>query len=226
MKELKISKSILYASVLGLLVFPLLLSGCAKQGATSENSAGTSSASVQPTQTLNNLQTAFEGESNAEARYLAFATKADGEGYRKVASLFRAAARAEGIHAKNHSDVIRRFGATPTADIKSPVVKSTKENLEEAIKGESYERDTMYPDFLKQARVDGDKEALRTFNLARNAEIEHAKLYGEASNNLEAWKIEKQTFYVCPVCGFTTTNLNFEKCPSSYTPRERFLIVS
>lgn len=226
MKKLTIPKTALFASILGLFVSGLLLVGCTNRGPTPGDLAATRIASVQPTQTLNNLQAAFDGESNAEARYLAFATKAEGEGYGKVASLFRAAARAEAIHAKNHSDVIRSLGAAPTAEIKSPQVKSTSENLEAAIKGESYERDTMYPDFLKQARADGNREALRTFNLARNAEIEHAKLYGDARNNLEAWKIEKQMFYVCPVCGFTTSNLNFEKCPSSFTSRERFLAVN
>ncbi|HEX7334620.1 MAG TPA: rubrerythrin family protein, partial [Pyrinomonadaceae bacterium] len=84
------------------------------------------------TKTLDNLQTAFNGESNAKARYLAFAQKAEAEGYGKVASLFRAAARAEDIHANNHAEVIRKLGATPTADVKTPEVKSTAENLQAA----------------------------------------------------------------------------------------------
>lgn len=226
MKTQRIRPTALLAFIFGLAVSAVFFAGCSSPGPTLGDVAATRIASTQPTQTLNNLQAAFNGESNAEARYLAFAAKAEGEGYGKVASLFRAAARAEAIHAKNHSDVIRRLGATPTADVKSPEVKGTAENLEAAINGESYERDTMYPDFLKQARADGNREALRTFNLARNAEIEHAKLYSEARNNLEAWKIDKQTFYVCPVCGFTTTNLNFEKCPSSFTSRERFLTIN
>jgi rubrerythrin len=84
----------------------------------------------------------------------------------------------------------------------------------------------MYPDFLKQAREVANSQAVRTFNLARNAEAEHAKLYSEARNNLEAWKTDKQIFFVCPVCGFTTSNLNFERCPSSFTSREKFVPVS
>jgi rubrerythrin len=100
------------------------------------------------TKTLANLQTAFDGESNARVRYLAFAQKAETEGYGKAASLFRAAARAEEIYANNHAEVIRKLGATPAADVKTPDVKSTTENLQAAIKGESYERDTMYPAFL------------------------------------------------------------------------------
>jgi rubrerythrin len=178
------------------------------------------------TRTLDNLQTAFNGESNASARYLAFAQKAEAEGYGKVASLFRAAARAEEIHANNHAAVIRNLGATPTADVKTPEVKSTAENLQAAIKGESYERDAMYPEFLKQAREDGNRDAIRTFNFAREAEAEHAKLYTEASTNLATWKTTAQPFYVCPSCGYTTSDLNFNKCPVDFTPREKFIAVS
>src|ERR1019366_4174424 len=100
------------------------------------------------TKTLDNLQAGFNGESNAHARYLAFAEKADQEGYGEVASLFRAAAKAEKVHSANHAVVIKEMGGTAQAKIETPVVKSTKENLEAAIKGESYERDTMYPEFL------------------------------------------------------------------------------
>ncbi|HEX6044932.1 MAG TPA: ferritin family protein [Pyrinomonadaceae bacterium] len=176
--------------------------------------------------TLDNLQTAFNGESNASARYLAFAQKAEAEGYGKVASLFRAAARAEEIHANNHAAVIRNLGATPAADVKTPEVKSTAENLQAAIKGESYERDAMYPEFLKQARADGNRDAIRTFNFAKEAEAEHAKLYTEASTNLATWKTTAQPFYVCPSCGYTTSDLNFNKCPVDFTPREKFIAVS
>lgn len=93
------------------------------------------------TTTLDNLQTAYNGESNAHARYLAFAAKADQEGCGEVASLFRAAAKAEKVHAAKHSEVIKKLGGTPTAKIETPVVGSTKENLEAAVNGESYERD-------------------------------------------------------------------------------------
>ena len=114
---------------------------------------------------MSNLQTAFNGESNAHARYLAFAVKADAEGYAGVASLFRAAARAEEIHAGNHAAVIKDFGGIPVAKLEDPGVKSTRENLEAALKGENYERDVMYPAFLSQATSDASAEALRTFRL-------------------------------------------------------------
>src|SRR5664279_5078227 len=114
--------------------------------------------------TLQNLETAFNGESNAHARYLAFAEKADQEGYFQIAGLFRAAARAEEIHARNHEVEIKRLGGTAQAKIEKPDVKTTKENLQAAIKGETYERDVMYPDFYKQARAVGDAGAVQTFN--------------------------------------------------------------
>lgn len=173
--------------------------------------------------TLDNLQAAFNGESNAHARYLAFAQKADAEGYGQAASLFRAAARAEEVHASNHAVVIKKMGAVPQAKIDTPNVQSTRENLQAAIKGETYERDVMYPDFLKKARLDRNIDAIRTFNLAKTAEAEHAKLYSEALNSLDQLKGSKnEAFYVCPTCGFTARTLPQEKCPSCFTPKEQF----
>lgn len=173
--------------------------------------------------TLDNLQAAFNGESNAHARYLAFAIQAEKEGYGEVASLFRAAGRAEEIHAANHAAVIKEMGGTPHAEVGNPDVKTTRENLQAAIKGETYERDTMYPDFLKQARADGNKAAIKTFNRAKTAEAEHAKLYTAALSGLDGLNNTKAiTYYVCPTCGFTARDLSFAKCPSCFTPKEKF----
>lgn len=175
------------------------------------------------TTTPGNMQAAYNGETNAHTRYLAFAKRADVEGYGEVASLFRAAARAEEIHASNHADVLRGLGAVPEVKLETPDVKSTRENLDAAIKGESYERDTMYPEFLKQARAEGNREAVRSLNLAKLAEAEHAKLYAQALQNLVSLKGTKSKgFFVCPVCGFTTNDINVVTCPSCFTPKERF----
>lgn len=175
------------------------------------------------TTTLQNMQAAFNGESNAHVRYLAFAKQADGEGYGEIASLFRAAARAEEVHASNHAVVIKDLGAIPKATIESPEVKSTRENLEAAIKGETYERDTMYPAFLKQARRDGNSDAVQSLNFAKTAEAEHAKLYTRSLQNLDKVKGSKSTiFFVCPTCGYTTSEINFSDCPSCFTPGEMF----
>ncbi len=178
------------------------------------------------TTTLDNLQTAYNGESNAHARYLAFAAKADGEGYAQVAALFRAAARAEEIHAANHAVVIKKLGGTPTAKLDKPLVKSTKENLAAAVKGETYERDTMYPEFLKEARASRNTDAIQTFNYAKTAEAEHAKLYGEALNNLDKMRAKGVVYYVCTVCGNTTAKLDFAKCPSCFNSKDKYVAVS
>jgi rubrerythrin len=174
------------------------------------------------TTTLDNLVTAYNGESNAHARYVEFAKKADEDGYGQVASLFRAAARAEEIHAETHGEVIKKLGGTPKADLRKPEVKSTRENLEAALKGETYERDTMYPDFLRQAKAEKNRDAVRTFNFALSAETEHAKLYKEALDNLDSWKGGKKDFYVCPVCGYTVVKVDFEKCPVCSAPKDKY----
>jgi len=180
-------------------------------------------AGAQAATTLENMQAAFTGESNAHARYVAFAAQADKESYGEVASLFRAAARAEEIHAANHAAVIKESGATPNAKINTPEVKSTRENLEAAIKGETYEKDIMYPEFLKQARADRSKAAIKSLNFAQAAEVEHAKLYSAALSGLEKLKNTKGvTYSVCPKCGFTARDPNFAKCPSCFTPKEQF----
>jgi len=175
--------------------------------------------------TMSNLQAAFNGESNAHARYLAFAKKADAEGYAGAASLFRAAARAEEIHAANHAGVIKGFGGVPEAKLEDTEIKATRENLETALKGETYERDEMYPAFIRQAKSEVNTEALRTFTYALAAEVEHAKLYSKALQDLDQMRASR-VFYVCPVCGFTTNKPDFENCPTCLTPKEIFERVS
>lgn len=176
--------------------------------------------------TLENLQAAFNGESNAHARYLAFAQQADKEGYGKAASLFRAAAKAEEIHARNHADVIKKMGGTPEAKIEAPVVASTKENLEAAIKGETYERDVMYPEFLQQALAERNPDAIRTFSFAKAAEAEHAKLYTSAAADPSKMKAKGVTYQVCSVCGYTVPKADFSRCPSCFSPKEKYETVS
>jgi len=173
------------------------------------------------TATMSNLQAAFNGESNAHARYLAFAERADIEGYAGAASLFRTAARAEEIHAANRAKAIKKYGGLPDAKLEPPVVGSTSENLAAAIKAESHESDEMYPAFIRQAESDRTLEAARTFSFALAAETEHAKLYAETLANLDSMTASR-LFYVCPICGFTTADPDFENCPTCATPKERF----
>lgn len=175
--------------------------------------------------TLNNLMEAFAGESNANARYLAFAKKADEEGYGKVGGLFRAAARAEQVHFEKHAKVIESLGGKAVTNVAVPEVKTTKENLEAALKGEKYESKIMYPEFLTQAKKDGVADAVDAFEDAQAAEAVHAGWYEKALANLEAWKTPNADFYVCPVCGNVVDALTMKECPICMTPTEKFITV-
>jgi rubrerythrin len=163
------------------------------------------------TSTLDNLQEAFNGESNAHHRYLAFAAQADVEGFAQVASLFRATAKAEEFHARNHAEVIHMMGAEPKMKIEKPEVKSTRENLQAAMDGEIYERDTMYPPMIDEAKASKHPEAVRTFMYALKTEAEHARLFEGALKNLDKMK-KTTTYYVCNVCGYTVASLSFLRC--------------
>lgn len=179
-----------------------------------------------PRTTLDNMMTAFNGESNANARYLAFARKADEEGYGRAASLFRAAARAEEIHFKRHADIIKALGGTPAATIEAPDVKSTRENLEAAMKGEIYENTVMYPEFLAQAEKENLPDAVDAFEDAMKAEGVHAALYKSALADLEAWKGPSKDFFVCPKCGNVVETLPETACAICDTSREKFIPVA
>jgi rubrerythrin len=181
---------------------------------------------VQSTQTMKNLNAALNGERNAHTKYLAFAQRADEEGYGAVASLFRAAATAEEIHGNNHERAIRKLGGTPDVKPETPTVQSTTENLQAAISGESHERKTMYPEFIHQARQDRNVPAIVTFEQAMRTEEEHAKFFEEALRDLDKLKGSgPRTYYVCTVCGYTTTDLNFEKCLNCFKPKDRYKAV-
>ena len=142
--------------------------------------------------TIKNLLAAFEGESNAHAKYMLFAKNADADGLHGAASLFRAAARAEEIHAANHARVIKQLGGEAKCEIHPAEIKSTLENLKSALAGEQYEVDVMYPEFIAEATFRENKAAIRTFTGAMEAEKTHARLYGEAialleGGNLNSW---------------------------------------
>ena len=181
--------------------------------------------------TVQNLLAAFEGESNAHAKYTAFADKADSEGLQGAASLFRAAARAEQIHAANHARVIGILGGRAEAEIQPIEVKSTLENLKAALNGEQYEIDTMYPGFLEEATERKNTAAIRTFHGALEAEKTHARLYAEAialliAGKKDSWIGEARDFYVCPICGYTSeTEEEHERCPVCKCPWEKFEII-
>lgn len=157
--------------------------------------------------TEQNLKDAFAGESQANRKYLAFAKKAETEGFKQVARLFRAAAEAETVHAQNH---LKELGG----------IKSTKENLQEAINGESYEFQKMYPQMIKDAEAEGNKGALRSFNYANDVEKIHAALYKKAFDNLG--KSPDADMYVCQVCGYTVEGEAPDECPVCKAKKQSF----
>jgi rubrerythrin len=164
-------------------------------------------------QTLQNLNVAFEGESNATACYAKFAQKADEDNFPRVAKLFRAASVAESIHRDTHKATILELGGTVVSfELDEVTLGNTAENLQAAIKGETYERDTMYPEFLAQAEKDGSREAMRTLQFALTAEKEHTRLYQVALDNLG--NNAATDYYVCSVCGMTLTEMPAKRCPS------------
>jgi rubrerythrin len=186
----------------------------------------TTQISIENEVTVRNLQAAYEGESNAHAKYMAFAVKADAEGLHGAASLFRAAARAEEIHAGNHARVIRQLNAEPTATIHPVHVKTTIENLNEARSGERYEIDSMYPEFIREARRHSNTAAVRTLEWALEAEKTHARLFSEAIAVLESgWLIAARNFYVCSACGYTSETPEAERCPTCRLPWEKFEVI-
>ena len=160
--------------------------------------------------TSENLKEAFAGESQANRKYLAFARKADEEGYPQVARLFRAAAEAETVHALAHLKVLEGVG-------------STRENLEEAIGGETHEFTEMYPAFIEEAEKEGNGPAAISFKNANAVERIHAGLYKKALENLGS--NEETVYYVCQVCGNTVEGEAPEKCPICGAPRKMFKLI-
>jgi rubrerythrin len=162
----------------------------------------------------NNLKAAFAGESQANRMYLAFAKKAEEEKLPQVAKLFKAAAEAETVHAMNHLRVLGQ-------------VKTTLDNLGTAVSGETYEFKKMYPEFIADAKEEGNKQALVSFDYANKVEQIHANLYQKAIDALKGKKeLPKMDYFVCPVCGNTFEGSAPDKCPICYTTKEKFMRIT
>ena len=160
--------------------------------------------------TEDNLKEAFAGESQANRRYLFFADKVDEEGNPVIARLFRAAAEAETVHARNH---LRALGD----------IKSTRENLKAAIEGEHYEFTEMYPAFIEQAKAEGNQKAEVSFTWANKVEKIHHALYEKALKSLDGGApLKDEPYFVCQGCGYTVGGEAPEKCPVCGAPRKMF----
>jgi rubrerythrin len=160
--------------------------------------------------TETNLREAFAGESQANRKYLAFAKQADKEGLPQVAKLFRAAAEAETVHAHAHLRLLDG-------------VKSTRENLEAAIAGETHEFTKMYPAMIADAEEEGNRAAKRYFGFANAVEELHANLYKKAMEKMDS--LEEVDYHVCAVCGYVTEGAPAGKCPVCNAPEKSFFKV-
>lgn len=162
---------------------------------------------------IEKLKAAFSGESQANRRYLAFAKKADQEGLKQVARLFRAAADAETVHALNHLRIAGAIGMTIS-------------NLQEAITGENFEFTKMYPEYLEIVKTEGNKQAEWSFNVANQVEEIHAGLFSQALETLKSGKeLEVVTYHVCKVCGNTVKKAAPERCPICGAPESQFRTI-
>lgn len=160
--------------------------------------------------TRENLKDAFAGESQANRKYLAFAHKANSEGFAEVAKLFRAAAESETVHAMSHLAVLG-------------MVKSTVENIEAAAQDEGFEYEQMYPKFVDEARKEDEKPAMRSFKNALSVEQVHHSLYMEALQAVKAGDdLPQRTLFVCSVCGNLAINDVPDNCPVCGAAKSKF----
>ncbi len=180
-----------------------------------------------PVKTIADLKAGIKGETTASAKYAAFAQKAKSEGNDAIAKLFAAASEAESVHAANHSKALAGLGEkmdpfTPVFD-----VKSTAENLQNAIDGETYEVNTMYPQFLADAKAEKVANAVKSFTWAWETEKKHEQFY---ANALQALKTNTQNtlplgYAVCPVCGNTYDKTKMDKnCAFCQTSQDKFIL--
>ncbi|WP_045212385.1 rubrerythrin family protein [Desulfonatronovibrio magnus] len=162
------------------------------------------------TKTQKNLEEAFAGESQANRRYLAYARQAEKEGFTQVAKLFRAVAEAETVHAFTH---LKHLGG----------IKSTAENLKDAIAGETHEFKSMYPQMIEEAGEEGKNAVKRSFEFANAVEEIHAGLYKEALDGLD--NQQDVDYHVCSVCGYTGAGDPPDKCPVCNAAKKAFFMV-
>lgn len=175
--------------------------------------------------TIANLKEGIKGETTASAKYAAFATKAYEEGYYDIAKLFEATSKSESIHADNHKKVLESLGVEMEEFTPEFSVGTTAENLKVAMKGESYEIDTMYVQFIYDANAEKVNDAVKSFTWARDTEMKHLEFYKNALAALES-NIERTLptgYAVCPICGNTYDGANIdEKCAFCQAPKDNF----
>lgn len=199
------------AKFLTLILSIMLIAGCA----------------TKPVKTIENLKAAYNGESTASAKYASFAERAKTEGFDTIAVMFMATSKAEAIHAANHLKVLEKLGEKVAGpEIGSFTTLTTAENLTDAIKGETYEIETMYPGFISTANTEKSSDAVKSFTWAFDTEKKHQAFYKAALAAISAGgeKSLPAKWFVCPVCGNTYDAASVTpKCDFCMTPKEKYL---
>lgn len=157
------------------------------------------------------LQQAYSGEAKAALRLKVYAEKAEEEGYRQIAKLFRVIATSEEVH-----------GARALKILKG--IKTTEENLAESFESERRIAEVAYGEFVKQAEAEGNRAAVLHFSQSKDVEETHAKLYKEAMNHM--LEERETTYYVCQVCGYVADGILPDICPVCGAKREQFKLFS
>lgn len=176
---------------------------------------------------IQNMHDAYKGETTAHFKYAAYSKKAKDEGHHEIALLFKAASGAEIIHANNHKVVLMKMGEAIPEIIPEFSVKSTAENLKEAIEGESYEFNTMYPEFITNANAAGNYMAQISLTYAYKVEQKHRDFYVAALAAMEAGKDNTlaKIYFLCPTCGNTYATTAPSRCEISMTDSKLFIKV-
>ena len=157
---------------------------------------------TKPVKTIENLKAAYNGESTASAKYAAFAEKAKAEGFDTVAVMFLATSKAEAIHAANHLKVLEKLGdKIEGPQIGTFDVMSTTENLADAIKGETYEIETMYPGFISAAETEKVSDAVKSFTWANDTEKKHQAFYKKSPGSSERRRRKRSSFKLAGLSG-------------------------
>jgi rubrerythrin len=182
---------------------------------------------TKPVKTIENLKAAYNGESTASAKYASYAERAKTEGYDTVAVMFLATSKAEAIHAANHLKVLEKLGEKIEGpEIGSFTTLTTAENITDAMKGETYELESMYPGFITEAGKEKSADAVKSFTWALDTEKKHQVFYNTALAAISGGgeKTLPAKWFVCPVCGNTYDAESVTpKCDFCMTPKEKYI---
>jgi rubrerythrin len=177
--------------------------------------------------TVKNCQAAYSAAQNAGARYRAYAAKADAENYPAVASLFRAAAAVEEVHAQNHQVLIHKLGGTPSAEIEVPQVQSTRENLRSSAEWAQRQEADMYAGFIQQAQQQSYRRVILEDTEAQKSSHNLARMFTVALQNIDHRADgHRQTYYVCEVDGHMLNHVDFDTCKTCFHSKKKFRAVS